>query len=62
MKALEYRVVETNGVRGLADLVAQVNDLLAAGWEPTGGVYVVFSHITKNWWYYQSMVKKEQSN
>jgi hypothetical protein len=47
MKASEYRVVETNGVHGLANLVSQVNDLLAIGWEPTGGVYVVFSHVTK---------------
>jgi len=62
MEASQYQVVETNGVHGLTDLVTQVNDLLAAGWEPTGGVYVVFSHVTKNWWYYQAMVKKEQTN
>jgi hypothetical protein len=50
---MEYRVIETNS---LDELHSRINTLLVGGWEPQGGVCVVYSPNSGNWWYYQALV------
>jgi len=50
---MEYRVIETNS---LEDLHSRVNTLLVGGWEPQGGLCVVYSPNSGSWWFYQALV------
>jgi hypothetical protein len=50
---MEYRVIETNS---LEELNSRVNTLLVGGWEPQGGVCVVYSPNSGSWWFYQALV------
>lgn len=40
-------------------LQAEVQDLLDKGWRPHGGLCVVQSHSTADWWYFQAMILGE---
>jgi len=52
---MEYKVLESFG---LPKLVIQVNDWIAAGWTPLGGMVTgIDSNVTK---FYQTMIKKEK--
>jgi hypothetical protein len=62
MDAVEYKVCETTGRDGLQKLEKMVNDLIADGWEPTGGVQVVEGANKGTWWYYQAMVYKQSND
>lgn len=47
-----YRICEAKDVKTLE---REVNELILAGWTPTGGLSVVESNAS-NWWYYQAMI------
>ncbi len=54
---MEYCLCEA---RTVAKLERTVNQLLGAGWRPTGGVSVTQSHKSSHWWYYQAMVRDQE--
>lgn len=49
---MHYTVVESSD---LQDLISQVNSHLADGWEPQGGVAVVYSPVSGSWYFYQAL-------
>jgi hypothetical protein len=52
---MRYRIVEAKDVEGLEQ---DVNEQIAEGWRPLGGVCVVNSQAnTYAWWFYQAMVR-----
>jgi hypothetical protein len=50
-----YKLIEAKG--DAAKLQDAVNELIQDGWQPLGGIPVVFSPNTGTWWFYQAMVK-----
>ena len=55
---MRYRVIEAKDVEGLEQ---DVNEHLADGWQPLGGVAVVNSQAnTYAWWFYQAMVRPDR--
>jgi Domain of unknown function (DUF1737) len=54
---MRYRVIEAKDVEGLEQ---DVNEHIAEGWQPLGGVAVVNSQAnTYAWWFYQAMVRPD---
>jgi len=51
---VEYQLCEAKSADSLQ---RTVNQLLGAGWRPTGGVAVVQSDQSYHWWYYQAVVR-----
>jgi hypothetical protein len=51
---MEYWICEENAKDKLQ---AQVNQAIAEGWQPLGGLQVVESHQSGQWWYYQALVR-----
>lgn len=54
---MEYRLCEAKTAKKLQ---RTVNQLLGAGWRPTGGVSAAQSNSTAQWWYYQAMVREAE--
>ena len=50
---MEYCIVETESAKKLQQ---QVQELIAQGWKPQGGLSVV-SYGPTSWWYYQALVR-----
>ncbi len=50
-----YQVIETTA---LDKLKAEVNEALQAGWVPAGGVCVVYSPASSNWYFYQAITRQ----
>jgi hypothetical protein len=50
---MTYWVCEANSRERLQ---RDVQDLIDKGWRPLGGLAVVHSHSTSDWWYFQAMV------
>ncbi|MDX2038194.1 MAG: hypothetical protein SFX72_16215 [Isosphaeraceae bacterium] len=50
---MSYLICESMSVEKLRQ---EVEQLIRKGWRPQGGVAVVCSHQTSNWWFYQAMV------
>ncbi len=55
---VEYRLCEAKTTRKLK---RTLNQLLGAGWRPIGGVSVAQPHSTNKWWYYQALVRDQES-
>jgi len=55
---VEYRLCEAKTTRKLK---RTLNQLLGAGWRSTGGVAVAQSNSTSHWWYYQALVRDQES-
>jgi hypothetical protein len=53
---MNYRIVESNN---RYDLATEVNDWIAAGWRPQGGVSFVYHSAYKETWT-QAMVKEDK--
>jgi len=54
---MRYRLLEAKDVEGLEQ---EVNEHIADGWQPLGGVAVVNSQAnTYAWWFYQAMVRPD---
>jgi hypothetical protein len=51
---MKYKIVETSNSY---DLATEVNDWIAAGWKPQGGVAIVYHSAYKGAWV-QAMVKE----
>lgn len=49
---MRYKVCECDTAEKLE---RAVNDLIAQGWRPLGGLSVTPSHSSGRWWYYQAM-------
>lgn len=55
---MRYRIIEAKDVEGLEQ---DVNEHIAEGWRPLGGLCVVNSQAnTYAWWFYQAMVRGEE--
>lgn len=50
---MNYWICEANSAEKLRQLV---QDSIAKGWRPLGGLSVVHSHSTSDWWYFQAMI------
>ena len=50
---MEYRIVETKSAE---ELQMKVQELIAQGWKPQGGLSVV-SYGPTSWWYYQAVIR-----
>jgi hypothetical protein len=50
---MTYWICEANSAEKLR---TQVQDSIAKGWRPIGGLAVVHSNSTADWWYFQAMV------
>jgi hypothetical protein len=59
MKITNYKICEAGGHSGREELQSQVCDYIKQGWEPIGGVEVVWGHLDGKWWYYQAVIKRE---
>lgn len=55
---MEYKVIEAQD--DAQKLQEAVNQHIAEGWEPQGGVALGYSPNSLTWWYYQAMVRKTQ--
>jgi hypothetical protein len=53
---VEYEVIESK--ESAQNLQIDVNERIQEGWEPVGGVAVVYAPQSMTWWYYQAMIKK----
>src|SRR5262245_18407786 len=53
---VEYEVIESN--KSAQKLESVVNERMEEGWEPVGGIAVVYAPQSMTWWYYQAMIKK----
>lgn len=42
-------------------LCESVNSRIEQGWRPLGGLVVVQSRSTSDWWFYQAMILDEQA-
>jgi len=52
---MRYRLLEAKDVEGLEQ---EVNEHIADGWQPLGGVAVVNSQAnTYAWWFYQAVIR-----
>jgi len=51
-----YWICEAKSAEVLRDLV---NDHIEKGWTPLGGMVVVQSRSTSDWWFYQAMIHEE---
>jgi hypothetical protein len=50
---MNYWICEANSAEKLRQLV---QDSIAKGWRPIGGLSVVQSNSTADWWYFQAMI------
>jgi hypothetical protein len=56
---MRYRVIEAKDIEGIEQ---DVNEHIADGWRPLGGVCVVNSQAnTYAWWFYQAMVRNDEA-
>jgi Domain of unknown function (DUF1737) len=55
---MEYKVIEAKDESTI--LQEAVNQHIQEGWAPIGGVAVVYSPDSLDWWFYQAMIKKRQ--
>jgi len=55
---MKYLIAEANSAR---DLQAKVQQYIEQGWEPIGGLSVATFGVG-NWWYYQALIKRENSS
>lgn len=53
---MNYWVCEANSREKLQ---RDVQDLIDKGWHPLGGLAVVHSNSTSDWWYFQAMLLGE---
>jgi hypothetical protein len=56
LKIVQYIVVEVR-----EDVIAfqtTVNERIQDGWQPQGGMAVVYAPDTLEWWFYQAMIRK----
>jgi hypothetical protein len=55
---MRYRLIEAKDVEGLEQ---DVNEHIAEGWRPLGGVCVVNSQANAYaWWFYQAMTRGDE--
>lgn len=52
---MDYWICEANSSEKLRKLV---QESIAKGWRPIGGLSVVHSNSTADWWYFQAMILK----
>ena len=50
---MQYQICEAKSARILQ---LEVTHLIGKGWRPIGGISVVNSPNSGNWWYYQAMI------
>lgn len=51
-----YWICEAKTVKALCE---QVNGFIRKGWQPLGGMVILQSRSTSDWWFYQAMVIEE---
>lgn len=49
---MRYKVIEADDREKLE---GRMMSAIARGWRPIGGLSVVNSHATSNWWYFQAI-------
>ena len=57
---VNYQVIDNKNKTGLQ---TRVNDLISAGWKPSGGIAVILENSPpynsmKHWMYYQAMIRR----
>lgn len=52
---MKYIILESSSIE---DLTRQVQDLIARGWEPQGGVSAASNQVMV-WWFYQAMILRD---